>query len=133
MADGSAAPTDSLLSNADVIIQGDDFLHEAGAALAVVGDVDQDNVDDLLIGTPGDSNGQAVLFYGGSMSTAMNAADGDVFVYSAGSADAFGAALGAAGDVNGDTYDDILIGAPLHDLATGTDQGAAYLILSVGL
>ncbi|MBI4209246.1 MAG: FG-GAP repeat protein [Deltaproteobacteria bacterium] len=32
------------------------------------------------------------------------------------------------GDVNGDGYDDILVGAPFNDNAGGTDSGAAYLV-----
>ena len=37
--------------------------------------------------------------------------------------DRFGDAVGAAGDVNGDGYDDLLVGAPYHD----NQRGAAYL------
>ena len=40
--------------------------------------------------------------------------------------DQFGAAVGTAGDVNGDGYDDVVVGAPYND-AGGTDAGRAYV------
>ncbi len=42
--------------------------------------------------------------------------------------DRTGAGLAAAGDVNGDGIDDLLVGAPRFDGAAGQDTGAVYLI-----
>ena len=40
----------------------------------------------------------------------------------------FGSSVGSAGDVNGDGYDDVIIGASAHDLSVG-DGGAAFVYL----
>ncbi|MBL0108771.1 MAG: FG-GAP repeat protein [Ignavibacteria bacterium] len=40
--------------------------------------------------------------------------------------DAYGYSISTAGDVNGDGYDDIIIGAP-YNAAAGIDAGRAYI------
>lgn len=42
-----------------------------------------------------------------------------------------GEAVGGGGDVNGDGFSDLLIGAPGYDSGC-SDAGAAYLILGIG-
>lgn len=41
--------------------------------------------------------------------------------------DAFGFSVAPAGDVNGDGYADVVVGAPFYDSLAGTDSGAAWV------
>jgi hypothetical protein len=105
-----------------------------GSAI-VFGDFDGDGRDDLAIGAPRDaaraSDGN--LYTGGTVTIVGHDAEGDVggfemFLGDQGlpdeieTGDRFGTAL-AAGDFNGDGYDDIAIGAPQED-----DTGAVLVV-----
>lgn len=96
-----------------------------GYALSSAGDVNGDGYSDVAIGAYMYNSGQgrAVVFHGGAGGLA-GTPDWTV----AGSPQSFFAAsISLAGDVNGDGYDDLLIGAPLHDLAGGNNFGAAFV------
>jgi hypothetical protein len=42
-----------------------------------------------------------------------------------------GSSVSAAGDINGDGFDDLMTGAPLAD-PNGVDSGASYVVFGVG-
>ncbi len=96
------------------------------AGYAVLGaDVNDDGYSDLLLGAPselvgGDETGAAYLLYGPDVAGCSPYCDGATLVGEQ-AGDRAGAAL-AAGDVHGDGYSDLLIGAPDHE------TGAAYLV-----
>lgn len=112
---------------------GDQF----GNALAV-GDFDNDNYDDLAVGVPGESlgtgdlhQGAVHLFYGtphgldGARDALIN--QNSFADESREEDDRFGTSL-AAGDLNGDGYDDLAIGVPSEDLGAAVNAGCVNVI-----
>jgi hypothetical protein len=117
---------------------------EFGRALLGV-DVDGDGFGDLLVGAPGartrrGGEGRVRLFRG----SAQGLASAPAWTLEGGVAGAhLGAVLSRAGDVNGDGFEDILVGAPeeargvalfppgphLASFRPTTHEGAAYLFL----
>jgi hypothetical protein len=99
-----------------------------GLALAGAGDLDADGYGDVAIGAPFASVGKPgegvmTMHRGGpgglgAVAAAMRVGDQP--------GAAFGWALAAAGDVGGDGYSDLLVGAPLFDNGD-VDEGRAFL------
>lgn len=96
-----------------------------GLAVSYAGDLNGDGFDDIIIGAPGYANMGAAFVYFGT-------ADGITTTYTALYGDQtgsrFGVAVGGAGDVNGDGYDDIIVGAQLYNQQY-TNEGAAFIYL----
>ena len=101
-----------------------------GASIAAAGDVDGDGFGDVLVGADtytGDfaSEGRVWLYSG----TATGLSDTPSWFASPGQADAaFGVASAGAGDVNGDGFADVVVGARFFDDGE-TDEGRAYVYL----
>jgi hypothetical protein len=117
------------LSAADAKLVCDDPYAVAGTSLAS-GDVDGDDLDDILVGAPGDGAGGAGA---GAVYVVLGPVAGAVSLSSAGTkavgesaADAAGASL-ATGDGDVDRVADILVGAP-DQVGGGVDAGAVYLL-----
>jgi FG-GAP repeat len=136
-ASGWAMDTD--LSAADASFWGEDASDKSGISVASAGDVNGDGYDDILIGAEGDDDGgsaagQTYLILGKAsgwaMDTDLSAADASFWGEDSG--DYAGYSVASAGDVNGDGYDDILIGAYNDEEAAGGPgaSGQTYLILS---
>lgn len=111
------------LTDADLVLTSSVAGELAGSALASAGDLDHDGREDLLIGAPGTGTlaGRAYLVYGG-VSGAVSLSTQTWFNGVAG--DQAGTALAGPGDVNGDMYRDLLIGAPGHT----SGAGAVYVV-----
>jgi Putative metal-binding motif/FG-GAP repeat len=119
------------LDEADGVMTGGVGADQAGTAVAAVGDVDGDGRDDLLIGAPyadwtSSDEGMALLVLAPGAGE-VSLSDAVARLRGASGADHAGAAL-SGGDLNGDGYSDLLVGAAGSDLR-GTDAGAAYLHL----
>jgi len=107
---------------------GEHGFDQFGSALASAGDVNDDGYDDVVIGAHGFPSGdgplgKAYLYTGGADGLAESSswtATGASYDYE------FGISVSGAGDVNGDGYADVLIGAYGYPDYT-TRQGAAYL------
>jgi len=102
-----------------MVLQSPDAGH-FGSSVAMVGDLNGDQVNDMVVGAPeftvfGPDPGYAEVRSG---------ADGDLIFHWEGTDNRgqFGSSVADAGDVNNDGVPDIIVGAPLHDGA-GTDSG----------
>ncbi|MCB9698670.1 MAG: FG-GAP repeat protein [Alphaproteobacteria bacterium] len=93
-------------------------------ALASAGDVNGDGFDDLVVGAEG-GRGRVVVYLGSPTGLGVDAA----WSAQAGQGQAhFGSSVASAGDVNGDGFDDVIIGA--RDFDHGEqDEGSALLYL----
>jgi hypothetical protein len=101
---------------------------QLGLSVSNVGDVNGDGYDDFIIGASyndagGTNAGAAYIYFGGTI--VNNVAD--VTLLGANTEDSFGYSVSAAGDVNGDGYDDVIVGAPFFDFLTLTTVGRAYI------
>jgi hypothetical protein len=104
----------------------------AGISVAGAGDVNGDGFDDMLIGAHlnndgGADAGAAYLVLGSATPTSLNLSTAIQYTGEAAGNQA-GFSVSGGGDVNGDGFDDMLIGAPLNGDA-GAAAGAAYLVL----
>ena len=106
-----------------------------GTSVRVVGDINQDGFDDIAIGATNDASGFGAVYvlFGGSNGfgnidltiSSLSATKRGFRITGATSGSKFGASIAKAGDLNGDGYDDIVIGAP----GFSSSAGAIYVIL----
>ncbi|MEM2869077.1 MAG: PKD domain-containing protein [Thermoplasmata archaeon] len=110
---------------------GDNF----GAALAAA-DVNGDGAEDICVGAPGsdlsgNDAGAVYIFYGpvSASPSALSAGLADVVLTGTISGALFGSSISGGGDINGDSVDDIVIGAPGHM----GERGAAFVFFGGSL
>ena len=113
-----------------------DFVYvesQATAGRATVkgaGDMDDDGYDEILLGTCLFDNDEPdpghVYLFSGPVSGVMVLDDADVVLAGVTADDYVGGSADAAGDVNGDGHDDLLVGASGEDTQASA-AGAAYL------
>jgi hypothetical protein len=99
-----------------------------GASVRTAGDVNGDGFDDIVVGAPnyhGGGEGRAYLYLGSDTGVSS---DPSWVVSGNGDGVFFGGDVGTAGDVNGDGYDDVIVGDPYynHELV---EEGRAFLYL----
>jgi hypothetical protein len=138
VANPAALPLATLDGHNGFRLTGAAFNAAAGAAVGG-GDVNGDGLADLLIGAPGSDAGSVaaagavyVVFGATSFPARVNldALDGgDGFrIQGVVEEEGVGAAVAFAGDLNGDGFGDIIVGAPNGDVGSKVDAGRAYVL-----
>lgn len=112
---------------ADVLLTGAAISDNFGYSVSSAGDMNGDGYSDVIVGAQlndagGNAAGRAYVYHGGS---SMNSV-ADLTITGAAANDNFGNAVSLAGDMNGDGYGDIIVGANGND-AGGSSAGRAYV------
>jgi hypothetical protein len=127
------------------VIEGGIAFNRLGSAVSTAGDVNGDGFDDLVVGAYNEVGtdfgvGASYVIFGTSKGFGtvvdgrqvlnvglLSAAEGFVLLGAVGDDNAGARSVTSAGDVNGDGYDDMIIGAPGNDDG-GTQAGEAYVV-----
>ena len=135
------------LGSGGVTLDGADANDQFGRTVSAAGDINGDGYGDFIIGASkadgsangGNNDGEATVIFGdatgalpSTFDTSVTALDGtDGFIlYGVDPVDLAGFSVASAGDINGDGYDDLIVGAHGADgSANGTlSAGEAYIV-----
>ncbi len=142
---GTGTPVDLADIEADddgggFVIRGASRDDSAGASVAIAGDVNNDGLDDILVGATGaDPNGNfsgtSYVVFGKTDGGSVDLADVAEASNSAGyelrgasSGDVTGSAVRGIGDLDNDGFDDVVIGASRTDFGNLNASGAVYVV-----
>lgn len=139
---GPAMPTvelsDVSKGSGGFVVKGEGVEDYSGSHVAGAGDVNADGLADLIIGASGadidglSDAGRAYVVFGKTDTSrvplsAITAGIGG-FAIDGERAGDFNSRVARAGDVNGDGFADLIVGAPGSDTAAGLDAGRGYVV-----
>jgi FG-GAP repeat/FG-GAP-like repeat/Putative Ig domain len=110
---------------------------EAGDSVSGAGDVNRDGRQDVIVGAPGASgsgrpaSGSAYVVFGKSSTTNVDLqllGDGGFRIDGAATLEHTGDGVAGVGDVNGDGWPDVAVGATDASTSGRSDSGAAYIV-----
>jgi hypothetical protein len=111
----------------------DQDFSDFGAAIAPAGDMNADGYDDVVLGAPLLDGNRAFLYIGGPTGLAPTAAWATTHPLFSSFERRFGSAVAGAGDVNGDGYSDLVVGAiDLIDLVGEIDESDGTIFVYLG-
>jgi len=119
---------DGIDTTATEMVESDQANAELGMSVSAAGDVNGDGYGDVIVGAHNYDNGQndegAAFVYHGSAAGINTAADAMVELNQPGAR--LGSSVSGAGDINGDGYADVIVGAFQFDNGQ-SDEGAAFI------
>ncbi|MEL7034469.1 MAG: hypothetical protein AAFO04_02445 [Cyanobacteria bacterium J06592_8] len=122
-------------------INGVDAFDGSGRSVSGAGDVNGDGIDDIIIGAPfanpngNENSGESYIVFGSKNGfdsnldlSSLNGSNGFV-LKGINANDRSASSVSGAGDVNGDGFNDVIIGAPFFALTTGRQNfGESYVV-----
>ncbi|WP_047551064.1 beta strand repeat-containing protein [Methylotenera sp. G11] len=111
----------------------------SGHSVSAAGDINGDGLADLIVGAPvrdtsfGVDSGRNYVVYGKASGTAVELSqivlgNGGFAINGQSAGDHTGQSVSAAGDVNGDGFDDLIVGSDRADVGANIDAGRSYVI-----
>ena len=128
--DGDAIELSDIAADDGFVINGVDADDQSGFSVSGAGDINGDGLDDILIGAnQADPGGASYLVFGKRDGNAVELSlvefgFGGFVINGASADDRSGASVSGAGDVDGDGFDDLLVGAS----GVNGSRGASYVI-----
>ncbi|MGK7939026.1 MAG: hypothetical protein AB4062_02485 [Crocosphaera sp.] len=141
---GASLELSSLDGANGFFINGVDLFDLSGSSVSGAGDINGDGIDDLIIGAffadPNDNTnaGESYVVFGSAQDfgtsldlSSLNGANGFV-INGIDGGDLSGTSVSSAGDINGDGFDDLIIGGIYADPDSITDAGESYIVFGSG-
>ena len=118
---------------ADAMLIGATTGEAAGWSVACAGDVNNDGYSDVIVGSPKNStqaadSGAVHLVLGPIAGNLDLFHDSEATIFGEDGSDLAGGSLAGIGDINGDGYDDIMIGSTYNKGNVGNGAGASYIV-----